>query len=123
MNGDISTPLLHPDVREEKLPAWVKTTLSRLRATVRDRDRELAFVNAHHARHFPDADTFIDGGLGEDIPLGREVNIRFRVRPGGRAFNDSIRVRIRDGALYVMGDRPITIAPQASNTCELRTEL
>lgn len=115
-------PLPPPDPREEKLPRWVRAVLQDLRHRHAHLTSEVTALRGEYTVTHADADTFIDGGLGEDIPLGRHTGIRFRLREDSR-FNDSVRVRVlEDGGLHIMADRPIHILPAASNTCDVRME-
>ena len=114
----------HVEVMEEaaakvdKLPIWAQDYIYTLQ-----RQAEQAEKRAEEATKGPDdSNVFRVWGLREDDqPIGKNTEIRFQMTDN---YRDSISVRVdrqrNDGSLIVMGDRPVSIEPGATNYLRIR---
>ena len=113
----------HVEVMEEaaakvdKLPIWAQDYIYTLQ-----RQAEQAEKRAEEATKGPDdSNVFRVWGLREDDqPIGKNTEIRFQMTD---TYRDSISVRQdrqHPGSLIVMGDRSISIEPQATNYLRIK---
>jgi hypothetical protein len=104
------------DPREEKLPRWARELLLKERRRADDAERKLD----DHLKTVEKTQVWY-GNYDNQIyvPSGYGQQIHFDTT-GNNRYYEQISVRLDDGALYVMGGRPLSLEPEASNTCRVR---
>lgn len=103
------------EARFERLPAWAKDEILRLR---RDAAyyREDAAALRLGAYGSGDTDTVADPYADAAIRLKKGTTIEFTL---GEGYDQKIRVRVVDGALDVNGNAGIYVRPSASNALRI----
>ena len=102
--------------REERLPAWAKDELQRLR---RDLDLTLGELHAHRLNAYgpEDTDTKANPYDVQPLNLPKGASIEFTL---GEKHSDVIRVRVTKEGLDVNGNGGVHVFPRASNSLVIR---
>lgn len=108
----------------EKLPKWAQTRIRQLTETIARLEKEIAIHTKEGATH-ETPNTFLVSDLGRNVPLGRDVTIRFMpgaseldVECSDRRGRDLIEVRNRANA-SVTG---LAVFPVVTNVLTIRAQ-
>lgn len=111
--------LIIPDIREDKLPAWVRSTLLELRQKVSEQAATIAMARSEAQESGCTGKVIADSLINsKGFPLHDRARVRFIVPHG------YVDVMLRDnGSLFdVNSSHQMLIMPRASNSAYIRLD-
>jgi hypothetical protein len=111
--------LLIPDIREDKLPAWVRSTLIELRNKLNEAQGVIAIARCDAAKNGCTGKVIADSLISsKGFPLHDRARVRFHL-PGGHV---DVMLRENGTLLDINASGAMLILPRASNDAHVRID-
>ena len=110
--------MMTPDIREDRLPSWVRGTLNQLRNKISEQQDTIAIAREEATKSGCTGKVIADGLFNTGFPLHDRARVRFNL-PNGHV---DVMLRENGALLDINASSAMFIMPRASNDAYVRLE-